>query len=148
MAAEVRDAQRLPQLVHELSLTLPSEVTEALELLAHVSPQTDASVHDAKPTPALIAQAESHGVKPTESRCTSFRSATELAPGSPLGLAASQPQPHTARRGPHGLEETPRNCEKRARPPILDHNSIVLATTIPSDFCSQINKSRPAPVAS
>lgn len=127
LTEEIRDAQRLPQLVDELSLTLPSEVTEALELLAHVSLQdveelddgtyriakgttpgrvismtdpearhgrkssskvingfkthvlgtigsqfvtgieiTDASVHDAKPTPALIAQAESHGVKPTE----------------------------------------------------------------------------------
>ncbi len=127
LTEEVRDAQRLPQLVDELALTLPSEVTEALELLAQVSLQdveeledgtfriargtargrvisvtdpearhgrksssksingfkthimgtiesqfvtgieiTDAGVHDARPTPRLIEQAEAHGVKPTE----------------------------------------------------------------------------------
>ena len=127
LTEEIRDAQRLPQLADELRLTLPCEVTEALELLARVSLQdveeledgtyriakgtapgrvismtdpearhgrkssskvingfkthvlgtiesqfvtgieiTDAGVHDAQPTPKLIEQAESHGVKPTE----------------------------------------------------------------------------------
>ncbi len=127
LTEEIRDAQRLGQLVHELKLTLPREVAEALELLTRVSHQdveeledgtyriakgtapgrvismtdpearhgrkssskvingfkthvlgtiesqfvtgieiTDAGVHDAQPTPKLIEQAESHGVKPNE----------------------------------------------------------------------------------
>lgn len=46
LTEEVRDAQRLPQLVDELSLTLPSEVTEALELLARVSLQDVKELED------------------------------------------------------------------------------------------------------
>ena len=46
LTEEVRDAQRLPELVDGLRLTLPLEVTEALELLARVSLQDVEELED------------------------------------------------------------------------------------------------------